>query len=89
MDDAVLTQALAGRRISAVVIGASAGGVSALIELLPGLPREFACPVVTVLHVMRARQNQPPSIAHNACSGRVSSGWPNRGARVVALRCRR
>ncbi len=58
MDDASLALALAGRRISAVVIGASAGGVNALIEILPGLPREFPCPVVTVLHVMRSRQNQ-------------------------------
>ncbi|GGX75099.1 chemotaxis protein CheB [Massilia dura] len=58
MDDASLALALAGRRISAVVIGASAGGVNALIEILPGLPREFPYPVVTVLHVMRSRQNQ-------------------------------
>jgi len=58
MDDATLAQALAGRRIAAIVIGASAGGVNALIEILPGLPRGFPYPVVTVLHVMRARQNQ-------------------------------
>jgi two-component system chemotaxis response regulator CheB len=58
MDDATLAQALAGRRIAAVVIGASAGGVNALIDILPGLPREFPYPVVTVLHVMRGRQNQ-------------------------------
>jgi two-component system chemotaxis response regulator CheB len=58
MDDATLAQALAGRRIAAIVIGASAGGVNALIDILPGLPREFPYPVVTVLHVMRARQNQ-------------------------------
>jgi two-component system, chemotaxis family, protein-glutamate methylesterase/glutaminase len=58
MDDAMLAQALAGRRIAAIVIGASAGGVNALIEILPGLPREFPYPVVTVLHVMRGRQNQ-------------------------------
>lgn len=58
MDDATLASALAGRRISAIVIGASAGGVNALIEILPGLPRGFPYPVLTVLHVMRARQNQ-------------------------------
>lgn len=58
MDDATLARALAGRRIAAVVIGASAGGVNALIDILPGLPREFPYPVVTVLHVMRSRQNQ-------------------------------
>ncbi|QBE64029.1 chemotaxis protein CheB [Pseudoduganella lutea] len=58
MDDATLALALAKRRISAIVIGASAGGVNALIEILPGLPRAFPYPVLTVLHVMRARQNQ-------------------------------
>lgn len=58
MDDADLALALAGRRFSAIVIGASAGGVNALIDILPGLPRAFPYPVVTVLHVMRGRQNQ-------------------------------
>lgn len=58
MADDVLALALAGRRIEAIVIGASAGGVNALIEILPGLPREFPYPVLTVLHVMRARPNQ-------------------------------
>lgn len=58
MNDAALGQALAGRRFAAVVIGASAGGVNALLEILPGLPVSCPYPVVTVLHVMRGRQNQ-------------------------------
>jgi two-component system chemotaxis response regulator CheB len=56
--DAALELALQNRRIEAVVIGGSAGGVHALLDLLPGLSGEFPCPVVCVLHVMKGRQNQ-------------------------------
>ncbi|MCY7371173.1 MAG: chemotaxis protein CheB [Polaromonas sp.] len=38
------------RRRAAVVIGASAGGVEALIEILPGLPADYPLAVVVVLH---------------------------------------
>ena len=34
-----------------VVIGASAGGVEALIELIPKLPRVFAAPICIVVHI--------------------------------------
>jgi two-component system, chemotaxis family, protein-glutamate methylesterase/glutaminase len=43
-------------QIGAVVIGASAGGVEALNQLLPLLPQTFAPPVLIVVHV---RQGQP------------------------------
>jgi two-component system chemotaxis response regulator CheB len=36
---------------SLVAIGTSTGGPSALVEILRGLPREFAIPVVVVLHI--------------------------------------
>jgi two-component system chemotaxis response regulator CheB len=57
----MLRLALNARRggpIGAVVIGASAGGVNALMDILPALPADYPLPVVTVLHVMRGRQNQ-------------------------------
>lgn len=38
-------------RIGAVVIGASAGGIEALQELLPALTPDFPAPVVIVLHL--------------------------------------
>ncbi|SHN67755.1 CheB methylesterase [Duganella sacchari] len=58
MDRAQLQSALAGRQIEAVVIGASAGGVGALLRLLPGLPANYGCAVVAVLHVPEGRQSQ-------------------------------
>lgn len=53
-----LQAALQGRALEAVVIGASAGGVAALLELLPGLPAGAPLPIVVVLHVMGGRQSQ-------------------------------
>jgi len=53
-----LDTALQGRAIEAVVIGASAGGVNALLEILPALSKHYPCPIVTVLHVLKGRQNQ-------------------------------
>jgi len=53
-----LELALQGRAVEAVLIGASAGGVSALLHLLPALPADFPFPVVAVLHVKSGRQSQ-------------------------------
>ena len=50
--------ALAGRSIEAVVIGASAGGVGALLQLLPDLPRDYGRVVVALLHMPENRQSQ-------------------------------
>lgn len=57
-------------RIEALVIGASAGGVAALLQLLPGLPADFRLPAIIVLHlppkhesrlgpILQARMNLP------------------------------
>lgn len=40
-----------GRRIEAIVIGASAGGVEALGQLLPDMPTTLPVPVIVVVHV--------------------------------------
>lgn len=38
--------------IKAVVIGASAGGVQALLQILPSLPASYPLPVLIVVHVL-------------------------------------
>ena len=51
-------QVLAGRRIEAIVIGASAGGVDALVELLPALPTGGKLAAVCILHVPADRESR-------------------------------
>lgn len=46
------------RQIQALVIGASAGGIDALLRLLPGLQPEFRFPVVVVLHIPEERDSR-------------------------------
>jgi two-component system chemotaxis response regulator CheB len=43
--------------IKAVVIGASAGAVQALLTILPALPASYALPVLVVVHVPPDRSN--------------------------------
>lgn len=43
--------------IEAVVMGASAGGVDALLAVLPGLPATFSLPIVVVVHVPQGRHS--------------------------------
>lgn len=44
--------------IEAVVIGASAGGVQALLALLADLPRSFRLPLIVVLHLPEGHDSQ-------------------------------
>lgn len=44
--------------VRAVVIGASAGGVEALLTLLTGLPGHFRLPIVAVLHLPPDRESR-------------------------------
>jgi len=50
--------ALEGRAFEAVVIGASAGGVAALLDILPGLPADAPLPIVVMVHMMPRRDSQ-------------------------------
>jgi len=56
--DTDLRAVLAGRRLEAVVIGASAGGVEALGALLPSLPAGFRAPVFCLLHLPSDRDSR-------------------------------
>jgi two-component system, chemotaxis family, protein-glutamate methylesterase/glutaminase len=58
METGDLHAALAGRRIEAVVIGASAGGVEALGTLLPALPAGYRLPVFCILHLPADRESR-------------------------------
>jgi two-component system chemotaxis response regulator CheB len=53
-----IAAALAGRRIEALVIGASAGGIDALLQLLPALPAQCPFAVICILHVPADRESQ-------------------------------
>lgn len=48
----------ATRRIELVVIGASAGGVAALLALLAPLPAGYALPLVVLLHLLPRHESQ-------------------------------
>ena len=50
-----------------VVIGASLGGVTALPALLSGLPKDFPCPVLVVLHI-DAHRSELPSLLNRQCA---------------------
>lgn len=54
--------------IDAVVIGASAGGMHALREVLSSLPADFAPPVLAVLHLPRERASRLPALFGPYCA---------------------
>jgi two-component system chemotaxis response regulator CheB len=61
---------LAGR-IAAVVIGASAGGVEALMRVLPALPAGLSAPIFVVLHLPRERPSLLAQLFGARCALRV------------------
>jgi two-component system chemotaxis response regulator CheB len=64
------TTSLAGR-VDAIVMGASAGGVEALMTLLPPLSAAFGPPIFIVLHVPRDRPSILADIFARRCRLRV------------------
>ncbi len=55
------------RPVSAVVIGTSAGGVEALLTLLPALPATVRVPVLVVLHVPPTRPTLVAGLLTDRC----------------------
>ncbi len=55
-------------RFDAVVVGASAGGVAALRQLLHALPADLPIPVVAVLHLPRDRPSQLAELLGHGCA---------------------
>jgi two-component system, chemotaxis family, protein-glutamate methylesterase/glutaminase len=57
--------------VQAVVVGASAGGVQALMTLLTALPEDFALPIIAVLHLPESRDSQLAEIFRRRLRMRV------------------
>lgn len=56
--DSQPVQPQAPRRVELVVVGASAGGVAALLALLGPLPASYPLPVVAVLHLLPRHESR-------------------------------
>ncbi len=54
----MIQPAISDREIEVVAIGASAGGVDALLQVLGGLPASFRLPILAVLHVPQDRESR-------------------------------
>lgn len=57
-DSTRIAAAAKAHPVNAIVIGASAGGVEALLKLLTLLPRHFQLPIIAVLHLPERRESQ-------------------------------
>lgn len=55
----------------AVAIGASAGAIDALSQILPRLPRDFAAPVFVVVHIPPDKESILAELFASKCSVRV------------------
>ncbi|KAK0350625.1 hypothetical protein LTR94_028280, partial [Friedmanniomyces endolithicus] len=65
----------------AVVIGASAGAVQALLKILPALPAEFPAPVLVAVHVPADRDNVLAPLLQSRCRVRVKEAEDKETAR--------
>ncbi|SEL16550.1 two-component system, chemotaxis family, response regulator CheB [Pseudoxanthomonas sp. GM95] len=71
---------------SAIVIGASAGGVIALQQLLQSLPASLTAPVLIVLHLPRDRPSRVAELLGSGCPLAVAEAQdkqPLRGGEVL------
>ena len=62
---------MTGLAVKAVVIGGSAGGVQALLQILPALPAGFPLPVMIVIHVPPDRDNALVPLYQSKCVVKV------------------
>ncbi len=58
--------------VEAIVIGASAGAVEALSEILPKLPEQFSVPLMLVVHLPADKQSVLPQLLDHKCRLKVS-----------------
>jgi len=76
---------LAARPIEAIVIGASAGGVEALSEILPALRRGAAVATMVVLHLPRERPSLLAQIFADRCRQPVVEAQDKEPAQAGAI----
>ena len=62
MEDPKGLSALRERRLCAIVVGGSAGGIDALTVLLAALPRPLVVPVLVVLHIAAGSRTHWPIV---------------------------
>ncbi|MCB5185875.1 chemotaxis protein CheB [Methylobacillus gramineus] len=62
---------LVDRNIHAVVIGASAGGVDAMLRLFSGLPATYPLPLIALLHMQEMRESRLATVFQHRMSMRV------------------
>lgn len=60
------------RRAKALLVGASAGAVNALNQVLPGVPADARIPVVVVVHLPANRPSLLPELFGSRCAARVA-----------------
>jgi two-component system chemotaxis response regulator CheB len=65
-----------------IVIGASAGGIDALIEVVRGLPRDLPATIFVVVHISPHAISQLPSILGRA--GTLKAKHPDHGETIAA-----
>ena len=53
--------------LRAIVIGASAGAVEALLTLLPGLPADYKLPIMIVVHIPPRRESLIAELMRSRC----------------------
>ncbi len=58
-------------RTKLVVVGASAGAIDALRELLPGLPADFPAPVLVVVHIPPDGRSRMAEVLQPRCALKV------------------
>jgi two-component system chemotaxis response regulator CheB len=58
--------------LDVIMIGGSAGGLEALLAILPGLPAAFAIPIVVVFHLSPSQPSLLADVLSRACRRRVA-----------------
>ena len=72
-------------RPRAVVIGVSAGAVTALSQVLPALPADYPVPVLVVVHIPADRANMIAPIFQTKCAMRVVEAEDKQPAQPGAI----